>query len=79
MSASSLFGVINADGKVYPEILEDKLIGNLRENDMNFLEVWKSKKNKETKILFLIQSVSVPMSAPFHLIYLEIGDTNTNL
>ncbi len=52
--ASSLFGVINADGKVYPcEILEDKLIGNLRENDMNFLEVWKSKKNKETKDFIL--------------------------
>ncbi len=48
--ASSLFGVITADGKVYPcEILEDKLIGDLRSNKMNFINLWKSKKNSEIK------------------------------
>jgi len=52
--ASSLFGVITADGKVYPcEILEDKLIGNLRDHDMNFMDVWNSKKNKEIKNFIL--------------------------
>ena len=48
--ASSLFGVITADGKVYPcEILEDKLVGDLRENDFDFLKVWNSEKNKDIK------------------------------
>ena len=48
--ASGLFGIINAKGMVYPcEILEDKLIGSLRENDMNFIKLWNSSKNKEIK------------------------------
>lgn len=48
--ASSLFGVISADGKVYPcEILEDKMIGDLRKNNMNFLDVWNSQKNIDVK------------------------------
>ena len=48
--ASSLFGVITPDGKVYPcEILEDKLIGNLRDHDMNFMEMWNSESNTEIK------------------------------
>ena len=45
--ASSLFGVITSKGDVFPcEILEDQKIGNLRENNMNFIKLWKSKKNK---------------------------------
>ena len=48
--ASSLFGVITADGKVYPcEILEDKLIGDLRKNDMDFMKIWLSQNNKNIK------------------------------
>jgi len=48
--ASSLFGIITASGLVYPcEILENKLIGNLRENDMNFMKIWSSSVAKETK------------------------------
>jgi len=48
--ASSLFGVITSDGKVYPcEILEDKLIGDLRNNDFDFLKVWNSQENKKIK------------------------------
>lgn len=44
--ASTLFGIIAANGNVYPcEILENKLIGNLRNYKMNFLELWSSKKN----------------------------------
>ena len=52
--ASSLFGVITADGKVFPcEILEDRMIGDLRDYDMNFMEVWNSSKNKNTKDFIL--------------------------
>ena len=46
--AGSLFGVITASGDVYPcEILEDKIIGNLRDYNMNFSNLWKSKKDKK--------------------------------
>ena len=35
---------------MYPcEILEDKLIGNLRDHEMNFMDLWNSKKNTEIK------------------------------
>ena len=47
--AGSLFGVIAADGKVYPcEILKDS-IGSLRDYDMNFMELWSDQKAKKTK------------------------------
>lgn len=52
--AGSLFGIVTASGLVYPcEILEDKLIGNLREHDMNFMEIWKSAIAKKTKDFIL--------------------------
>lgn len=52
--ASSLFGVISANGNVYPcEILEDKLIGNLRNFDMSFIKLWRSDKNKQIKDFIL--------------------------
>lgn len=45
--ASTLFGVITSKGDVFPcEILENDIIGNLRENNMNFIKLWKSNKNK---------------------------------
>ena len=48
--AGSLFGIVTASGLVYPcEILENKMIGNLRENDMNFMKIWESLKAKQTK------------------------------
>tara|TARA_B100000575_G_C23069230_1_gene615796 strand:+ start:241 stop:1344 length:1104 start_codon:yes stop_codon:yes gene_type:complete len=48
--ASGLFGIINAKGMVYPcEILEDKLVGNLRENNMDFMKIWNSTRNNEIK------------------------------
>lgn len=48
--AGSLLGVISASGSVFPcEILEDKKIGELRDYDMNFMSLWKTKKAKETK------------------------------
>ncbi len=48
--AGSLFGVITADGKIFPcEILENKLLGNLREYKMNFMDIWKNSKTNETK------------------------------
>ena len=52
--AGSLFGIISSKGAVYPcEILENKLLGNLRENDMNFMKMWRSKDNKEIKKFIL--------------------------
>ena len=48
--AGGLFGIITAAGLVYPcEILEDKLLGNLRENSLDFMKIWKSQKTIETK------------------------------
>ena len=48
--ASSLFGVINPNGDVYPcEILDDKKIGNLVEENMDFMKIWRSKKNINIK------------------------------
>ncbi len=48
--AGSLFGIITASGLVYPcEILEDKLLGDLRKNDMDFMKIWKNIKTTETK------------------------------
>jgi len=52
--AGSLFGIVTASGLVYPcEILEDKLIGNLRENEMNFMKIWESAIAKNTKDFIL--------------------------
>lgn len=40
--AASLFGVLDADGRVYPcEILEDPL-GNVRDHDLDFDALWRS-------------------------------------
>ena len=48
--SGSLFGVITPSGDVFPcEILEDKLIGNLRNYNMNFAELWQSQKREEIK------------------------------
>jgi radical SAM protein with 4Fe4S-binding SPASM domain len=48
--AAGLFGIISADGKVYPcEILEDKLLGNLRDYQMDFMKIWSNKETQETK------------------------------
>jgi radical SAM protein with 4Fe4S-binding SPASM domain len=47
--AGSLFGIISADGKVYPcEILKDS-IGNLRNYEMNFLNLWQDHLAKKTR------------------------------
>ena len=54
--AGSLFGIITANGKIYPcEILEDKLLGNLRDYDMDFMKIWNDKKTKDTRN-FIIDS-----------------------
>jgi len=48
--AGSLFGIITSNGNVFPcEILEKKLLGNLRDNDMNFMKIWNNTKTKEIK------------------------------
>ena len=52
--AGSLFGIITSKGLVYPcEILEDKLLGNLRENEMDFMKIWKNQITKSTKKFIL--------------------------
>jgi MoaA/NifB/PqqE/SkfB family radical SAM enzyme len=52
--AGSLFGIITASGLVYPcEILEDKLVGNLRKHNMNFMKIWESSEAKKTKDFIL--------------------------
>ena len=48
--AGGLFGIISASGLVYPcEILEDKILGDLRKNDMNFMKIWKNQETSKTK------------------------------
>ena len=48
--AGSLFGIISASGLVYPcEILEDKVLGDLRKNNMNFMNIWKNKNTLDVK------------------------------
>ena len=48
--AAGLFGIITASGMVYPcEILEDKLLGNLRQNEMNFMKIWNNNNTMEAK------------------------------
>src|SRR3989344_3807400 len=47
--AGSLFGVIYANGDIYPCEILNRNSGNLREYNLNFLELWKEKKNKELK------------------------------
>ena len=52
--AGSLFGIITASGLVYPcEILEDKLLGSLRDNNMDFMKIWKNQTTKKTKDFIL--------------------------
>ena len=48
--AGGLFGIITASGSIYPcEILEYKLLGNLRENNMDFMKIWNSKETRDAK------------------------------
>ena len=52
--AGSLFGIISSKGKVHPcEILEGKELGDLRENDMDLMKIWKNQKAKDTKDFIL--------------------------
>ena len=46
--AGKLFGVIGADGSVYPCEILDRCLGNLRDADLNFMNIWNSKEAKET-------------------------------
>ena len=48
--AGGLFGIVDSKGFVHPcEILKDKTLGNLREENMNFMKIWKSNYTKQTK------------------------------
>ena len=53
--ASSLFGVINSKGDVYPCEILDKKIGNLRDYNYNFINLWNSKENCKIK-KYIIES-----------------------
>ncbi len=47
--AGSIFGVIQSNGDVYPcEILKDSL-GNLRDYNFDFMDLWNDKKSSETR------------------------------
>ena len=51
--AGSLFGIISSKGKVHPcEILEGKELGDLRENDMDLMKIWKQSKSKRHKKIY---------------------------
>jgi len=47
--AGALFGVIWANGTVHPCEVLNKPLGNLRDYNMNFMELWKNEKTKEVK------------------------------
>ena len=47
--AGSLFGVIGADGQVYPCEILDRPLGNLRDYDLNFMKVWQNPKTSAAK------------------------------
>ena len=48
--AGGLFGIITATGKVFPcEILEKNIMGDLRENEMDLMKIWKNKSSNETR------------------------------
>ena len=48
--AGSLFGIISASGLIYPcEILEDKVLGDLRKNEMNFMKIWNNNETSDVK------------------------------
>ena len=48
--AGSLFGIIGSKGEVYPcEILENKKLGDLRDNNMEFMKMWQSNENNKIK------------------------------
>ena len=48
--AGSLFGIIGSKGEVYAcELLQDKMVGNLRDFNFNFMKLWNSKENTKVK------------------------------
>ncbi|MBS3151728.1 radical SAM protein [Candidatus Woesearchaeota archaeon] len=47
--AGALFGVIWANGIVYPCEILNKPLGNLRDYGMNFMELWKNEQTKDVK------------------------------
>jgi MoaA/NifB/PqqE/SkfB family radical SAM enzyme len=47
--AGSLFGVIGADGQVYPCEILDRPLGNLRDYELNFMKVWQNPKTSAAK------------------------------
>ena len=47
--AGSLFGIIGADGTVFPCEILDKPLGNLKDFNYDFMALWHSKKTKKEK------------------------------
>ena len=47
--AGALYGVIGAKGEVYPCEILNRCLGNLRDYDMNFMELWNNKATADTK------------------------------
>ena len=47
--AGAIFGIIEPNGKVKPCEILDTDFGNIREYDLNFMELWKTKQNLTKK------------------------------
>jgi MoaA/NifB/PqqE/SkfB family radical SAM enzyme len=47
--AGSLFGIIGADGTVYPCEVLDRPLGNLRDYDFDFLKLWNDRVTREAR------------------------------
>ena len=47
--AGSLFGIIGAEGTIYPCEILDKPLGNIRDFDYDFLSLWHNKKTQNVK------------------------------
>ena len=48
--AGGIFGIIGANGDVLPcEILDKKILGNLRQNGMDLMQIWKNAKTSSAR------------------------------
>ena len=61
--AGGLFGIITSDGRVFPcEILENSVLGSLRENEMNLMSIWNNNVSNKTRNYIKSQNVTVLMN-----------------
>ena len=71
--AGGLFGVITSNGKIYPcEILEHKLLGDLRENNMDFMIIWRNKITTDTKKNIIKDKCNCTYECALTIIFLKL-------